>query len=170
MCLVWCQDSKAPALTPCPGCSDTRGSHQLLYNPVHPRKAHQCKRKAAELLTTSPESPDAILPVGIKSPSGARSALNTQFPCTQPGVSPPSLQRHREAGVSSGQIHPSAGRKRICLSTCREDMKGKKKKKAYYIPEHLPRSPKVKLRSNFSQEGDVCQTSTNRYLVFIFTY
>lgn len=46
----------------------------------------------------------------------------------------------------------------------------KKKKRAYYIPEYLPPSPKVKLRSNFSQEGDVCQTSTNHYLVFIFTY
>lgn len=43
-------------------------------------------------------------------------------------------------------------------------------KAAYYIPEYLPPSPKVKLRSNFSQEGDVCQTSTNHYLVFIFTY
>lgn len=52
----------------------------------------------------------------------------------------------------------------------RRDIYILKYKKSCNIPEYLPPSPKVKLRSNFSQEGDVCQTSTNHYLVFIFTY
>lgn len=79
------------------------GSRQLLPNQQQPAKAHECRGKATMLLAASPESPSAILPMGIKSPSGSRSPLNRLFPNTQPGdsrSSPAAAQGRGQGGAA----------------------------------------------------------------------
>lgn len=61
------------------------------------------------LLITSPDSPNTILPKGINSPSGSCSPLDTQFPNTQPGVSP------SVPGAAQGQGGTALLGRLVCL-------------------------------------------------------